>query len=348
MRRRFLAAAAPSSPRSRSPLPALPRGPRGEPCQINPVDYTPQVLDGEVRAFALVGDAVVVGGDFTTVADAAGRAKLRADQHLRLRRDDRHDPALGPAAGRRRCSRWPPGNGTPSTRRRVPEGQRRGPARPRPSSAWPTAPAYPASRRDQLGRRPQPDQQERPWLYAAGSFSAINGVQRVGLARHERGQRRRRHHLRPEARRAEPDRASSWRTWRSPPTVAASPRSAPSSRSPASTAPRCHGRHRGRRRRGSTTGTPTPTPGRAGSGFETYLRGVDFDPTNTYAVVVATGRKCGDRPDVRLGGPLRPRAAPACTGPIWVNYTGGDSLYSVSVTGSAIYVGGHQRWMDNP
>jgi hypothetical protein len=34
--------------------------------------------------------------------------------------------------------------------------------------------------------------------------------------------------------------------------------------------------------------------------------------------------------------------------PTWVNRTGGDSLYAVAVTGSAVYVGGHQRWMNNP
>lgn len=34
--------------------------------------------------------------------------------------------------------------------------------------------------------------------------------------------------------------------------------------------------------------------------------------------------------------------------PTWVNHTGGDSLYAVAATGSAVYVGGHQRWLDNP
>ena len=36
------------------------------------------------------------------------------------------------------------------------------------------------------------------------------------------------------------------------------------------------------------------------------------------------------------------------TQPTWINYTGGDSLKSVAVTGAAVYVQGHSRWLDNP
>ena len=32
----------------------------------------------------------------------------------------------------------------------------------------------------------------------------------------------------------------------------------------------------------------------------------------------------------------------------WVNYTGCDSLYSVAADSSAVYIGGHERWADNP
>ena len=34
--------------------------------------------------------------------------------------------------------------------------------------------------------------------------------------------------------------------------------------------------------------------------------------------------------------------------PVWVQRTGGDSLYAVAVTGVAVYLGGHERYFDNP
>jgi hypothetical protein len=83
------------------------------------------------------------------------------------------------------------------------------------------------------------------------------------------------------------------------------------------------------------------------SGFDTYLRQVKFSPDGSYFVVAATGRASGlDR--------LCDSAARFETGgsgrhnPTWVQRTGGDSLYAVAVTGSAVYLGGHQRYFDNP
>ena len=40
--------------------------------------------------------------------------------------------------------------------------------------------------------------------------------------------------------------------------------------------------------------------------------------------------------------------APNPTRPTWINYTGGDTLHSVVVTGAAVYVQGHPRWLNNP
>ena len=82
------------------------------------------------------------------------------------------------------------------------------------------------------------------------------------------------------------------------------------------------------------------------------IRGVDFSPDGSYFVLAATGyiptdtRNIGTdicdaaaRFDTNVTSPTRPK---------WINYTGGDSLYSAVVTGAAVYVQGHQRWMDNP
>ena len=81
--------------------------------------------------------------------------------------------------------------------------------------------------------------------------------------------------------------------------------------------------------------------------MDTYLRGVDFAPDGSYFAVVSTGAMWG--PDKTCDTAARFDAAG--TGrhnPRWVNHTGGNTLFAVSVTGSAVYVGGHQQWLDNP
>ncbi len=93
-----------------------------------------------------------------------------------------------------------------------------------------------------------------------------------------------------------------------------------------------------------------------------YLQGVDFAPDGSYFVVTATGQIPKDRPadiwGVNGQGPL-PTVCDAAgrfniglpdgdDAPIWINYTGGDSVWAVSVTGAAVYVQGHFQWLDNP
>jgi len=84
------------------------------------------------------------------------------------------------------------------------------------------------------------------------------------------------------------------------------------------------------------------------SSFDTYMRGIDFAPDGSYFVVVTTGAPHGTAQ--LCDSAARWESGKTGTGqnPTWVNWTGGDTLLSVSVTGKAIYVGGHQRWQDNP
>ena len=75
-------------------------------------------------------------------------------------------------------------------------------------------------------------------------------------------------------------------------------------------------------------------------------RDVDFSPDGTYFVIVATG---GDVPSGICDAAARFETAnvSSTAAPTWINQTNGDSLFSVAVTGAAVYVGGHQRWLDN-
>jgi hypothetical protein len=81
--------------------------------------------------------------------------------------------------------------------------------------------------------------------------------------------------------------------------------------------------------------------------FSTYVREVDFSPTGNYFVVVTTGRLASAT--LPCDTAARFETTPTGThAPTWVNHTGGNSLFAVSVTGAAVYVGGHEQWLDNP
>ncbi|MFI7639236.1 hypothetical protein [Nonomuraea sp. NPDC049400] len=86
--------------------------------------------------------------------------------------------------------------------------------------------------------------------------------------------------------------------------------------------------------------------GRCAEAFPSYVRGLDFSPDGRYFAVVTTGGPKGGMCDTTAR--FETYAKGTRVKPTWVNSTGGDSLYSVCVTGAAVYVGGHQRWLDNP
>ncbi len=81
------------------------------------------------------------------------------------------------------------------------------------------------------------------------------------------------------------------------------------------------------------------------------LRDVDFSPDGSYFVMVATGwvpQAGGVGTDICDVAARFETAKLKLRRPTWTNYTGGDTLHSVAITGSAVYVQGHQRWLDNP
>ncbi|MEV6983814.1 delta-60 repeat domain-containing protein [Sphaerisporangium sp. NPDC051017] len=82
--------------------------------------------------------------------------------------------------------------------------------------------------------------------------------------------------------------------------------------------------------------------------FPSYVRGLDFSPDGDYFVIVTTGGAKGTSKLCDSAARFETYSRGAAIRPTWINFTGGDSLYSVAVTGAAVYVGGHQRWLDNP
>jgi hypothetical protein len=85
--------------------------------------------------------------------------------------------------------------------------------------------------------------------------------------------------------------------------------------------------------------------------FDTYVRDVKFAPDSSYFVVGDTGAWFGG-PDAGVICDSVSRWEANATGrgqkPTWVDYSGGDSITQVAVTGTAVYAGGHQRWQNNP
>ena len=81
--------------------------------------------------------------------------------------------------------------------------------------------------------------------------------------------------------------------------------------------------------------------------FLTYVHDVDFSPDGSYFVVVTTG---GTPQNLLCDSAARweTNATGTDLQPSWVDYTGGDTLWGVGITGVAVYIGGHQRWVNNP
>jgi hypothetical protein len=87
-----------------------------------------------------------------------------------------------------------------------------------------------------------------------------------------------------------------------------------------------------------------------------YIRAGAWSPDGNTIYTASTGYKplsgAGSSTSQPRAGLCDSVAAwPATSGPVshtWINYTGCDSLYSVAADAGAVYIGGHERWADNP
>lgn len=83
--------------------------------------------------------------------------------------------------------------------------------------------------------------------------------------------------------------------------------------------------------------------------YDSYVQHVSWAPDGSYFVVVATGGyKSGSLADCDAATRFNASSAGLNVQPAWIDWTGTDSLYSVAVTAAAVYVGGHNRWLNNP
>ena len=81
--------------------------------------------------------------------------------------------------------------------------------------------------------------------------------------------------------------------------------------------------------------------------FDGYTRGVSFSPDGSYFVVNATG---GGNPGTLCDASSRFETASTGTDiqPTWVDETGGDTVWGTTITPDVVYIGGHNRWNNNP
>jgi hypothetical protein len=75
-----------------------------------------------------------------------------------------------------------------------------------------------------------------------------------------------------------------------------------------------------------------------------YVRSATFSPDQKTVYLATTGYR-GHSPYCDAAVALT-NTAPATA--VWINKTGGDSLFSVAASADGVYIGGHQRWADNP
>jgi PKD repeat protein len=81
--------------------------------------------------------------------------------------------------------------------------------------------------------------------------------------------------------------------------------------------------------------------------FDSYMRDVEMSPDGSFFVVATTG---GPHSGTLCDTAARweTNAAGTTLTPTWVANSGGDTLWGVGISDAAVFVGGHNRWINNP
>jgi hypothetical protein len=344
MRRRLLTAAVIVSAAVACAQPAAADPAQSTVVSANPVDFTPHVLDGTVWSMTVVGDTVVVGGAFTKVTDSSRRQTYARRNIFAFGLSDGAIRSFAPELDGAVYSLASAADGTVyagGAFKSVNGTTQRGLAHLTMSGQRLSAFSAKINWGDVRALAARGSS-----LYAAGTFSAVNGVNRNALARLNAttgavdtgfdarltapGLSR----TRVEHFDISPDGTKLV-------AIGALLKSGGYDRTQLAMFDIS----------GSTAAltswyTDAYKPA-CMKGFDTYLRQVKFSPDGSYFVVAATGR--ASAPDKLCDSAARfETAGTGRHNPTWVQRTGGDSLYAVAVTGSAVYLGGHQRYFDNP
>lgn len=310
-----------------------------------PVLWTPHVLDGAVKDILRIGDTVVVAGEFDRISEAMGERVLRQPNLF----------AFEHGTGRILRSFSPRVDGTVTSLAPGPDGTvivggdfrsvdgRASPGLTRLSVR--DGRAAPEFRGSLDGGDAYRVAVHGGHLYVGGDFSGVNGTPRAALARLDTRTGAVDTGFAPHL--AEP-RLGKLKVQE----LALSPDGRRLAVNGTFTKVNDLDRHQ-IAMIDTASGTPTPWSTSAyeadcgGARLQTYMRQMAFSPDGSFlAVVTAGGRRV--QPGLcksvsRFENTDTPDAEPT-----WTNKTGGDSLYSVEVTSAAVYVSGHQRWMDNP
>ncbi len=324
-------------------MPALADEAQTKVVSANPVNYTPNALDGTVHAVAAVGSKIIVGGSFTQIKNAGSSTTINqkylfAYDKTTGKIDTGFRPTLnglvyalapGPSGSVFAGGSFTTVNGATN------RGLVRLSATGKRSGTFGISSGYV---RDLITRGTQ--------LYVGGQFSKVNGVSRSRLARLNTSTGAVDSKINFAF--SDPINDGALKVY----DMALSPDG--TKLVATGSFMKVDGKSRMQVALFNTSGSlSTWATSRYGPvcnnvAFDSYIRDVDFDPTGKYFVIVTTGGPFGTTTLCDTAARWDAAKTSAGQQPQWINWTGGDTLMSVSVTGVAVYVGGHQRWLDNP